>query len=226
MTGLVKLASIFSVIITFIFFCPCLKADTSLGPLTLYCQNIKPKFIAISKSIPNLNKSITVAFSVNQAGQIKEVQGSGDEFAQCSANTKKILLDKVIALKQLQIPPANTKYPFWLSVDLCNDLEEVCIQVKDLNWNAYMADMNNRIKKNWFAPVHSKDKTLTVTFKILLDGSISNLEIIKSAGLRTMDLSGLQAVNNAAPFKPLLDGVSDPIKIEFTFDYHCTAPHK
>jgi protein TonB len=47
--------------------------------------------------------------------------------------------------------------------------------------------------------------TLYIQFDIMKDGSLGNLELLKSSGYKILDDEALRAIRNAAPFQPLPD---------------------
>jgi TonB family protein len=83
-----------------------------------------------------------------------------------------------------------------------------------------MADLQRRIKRQWFPPKGNESKRVKVVFKVHRDGQMSNLRMLVSSGLTIADQAALKAVENAAPFRNLPDGAPDDVDIEFTFDYN------
>lgn len=91
---------------------------------------------------------------------------------------------------------------------------------KDVDFGPYMADLQRRIKRAWFPPKGNESKRVKVVFKVHRDGTMTNLRILVSSGLQIADQAATKAVEAAAPFRPLPDGASDDVDIEFTFDYN------
>lgn len=91
---------------------------------------------------------------------------------------------------------------------------------KDVDFGPYMADLQRRIKRQWFPPKGNESKRVKVVFKVHRDGQMSNLRMLVSSGLTIADQAALKAVENAAPFRNLPDGAPDDVDIEFTFDYN------
>jgi TonB family protein len=58
---------------------------------------------------------------------------------------------------------------------------------------------------------------LRLTFKIALDGELSDLQLEKSSGDEGVDWAALNAVREAAPFPHLPHFVDSGVNIEFTF---------
>jgi len=152
-----------------------LCANSSLGPLSQYCKKIKPLFIKISKSVPN-SDTITIELQVNSHGQVLQTQLS--KSSEGSKTNKEIVLQQVKHLKQLEAPPVGTSCPLWLSVDLCNQLDQVCVSVRDLDWKSYMEEVQKRVKQtsvkqHSFPTTSSARKVVTLFFKVHQDGNIS-----------------------------------------------------
>jgi TonB family protein len=91
---------------------------------------------------------------------------------------------------------------------------------QDPAYAPYRADLQRRIKRAWFPPRGFESKRVRVVFKVHKDGKMTNLRILISSGLQIADAAALKAVENAAPFRPLPDGIPNDVDIEFTFDYN------
>lgn len=84
---------------------------------------------------------------------------------------------------------------------------------------SYFDNVRNRLNRAWIAPKNcGNDTAATVRFTIHQNGTMSDL-VIKDLSERS-DLvnSGLKAVQNSAPFKPLPNGSPHQICVEYTFD--------
>lgn len=90
----------------------------------------------------------------------------------------------------------------------------------DVNWGPYMAELQRRIKMNWFPPAGTESKRVVVVFKILRDGSLTHLKVDKSSNSAIADQAALKAVEHAVPFRRLPEGADDDADIQFTFDYN------
>jgi TonB family protein len=93
----------------------------------------------------------------------------------------------------------------------------------DVDFGPYMADLQRRIKRQWFPPKGNESKRVVVVFKVHRDGQLSNLRLVTSSGVSIADKAALSAVENAAPFRQLPTGASDDVDIQFTFDYNVFA---
>ncbi len=90
----------------------------------------------------------------------------------------------------------------------------------DVDFGPYMADLQRRIKRAWFPPRGQESRRVVVVFKVHSQGELSDLRIDKSGGTAIADQAALQAVQNAAPFRPLPPGAPSVVDIQFTFDYN------
>jgi TonB family protein len=89
-----------------------------------------------------------------------------------------------------------------------------------------MADLQRRIKRAWFPPLGQESRPVTVLFKIHSQGELSDLRIENSSGVAIADQVALQAVTNAAPFRPLPEGSPNVVPVEFKFDYNTSTSGK
>ena len=90
----------------------------------------------------------------------------------------------------------------------------------DVDFGPYMADLQRRIKRQWFPPRGKETLRVRTIFKIDSDGAISKLQIDEGSGSKQADDAALEAVQNAAPFRPLPAGAPQVVDIQFTFDYN------
>jgi TonB family protein len=91
---------------------------------------------------------------------------------------------------------------------------------KDVDFGPYMADLQRRIKKQWYPPRGLETRRVVVIFKVRRDGDMRNLKIDKSSEIPAADAAALQAVESASPFRPLPAGSPKEVDIQFTFDYN------
>jgi TonB family protein len=99
-------------------------------------------------------------------------------------------------------------------------MDSVATKAGEPDFTRYMAELQRKIKRNWFPPRDAESRRITVQFKVALDGSMSGLRITKSSGIGIADQAALNAVQNAAPFASLPKNSPDAVDIEFTFDYN------
>jgi TonB family protein len=90
----------------------------------------------------------------------------------------------------------------------------------DLDFGPYAADLQRRIKRHWFPPKGNESKCVVVLFRIHKGGELSNLRLEYGCGTAIADKAALDAVQNAAPMRPLPDASPESVEIQFTFDYN------
>lgn len=88
----------------------------------------------------------------------------------------------------------------------------------------YVEAVRNRVSSNWLQstiePSISFAPRAIVTFQILRDGRIVNIQLLKSSGNSSVDLSAIRAVQNSTPVTPLPSEYSgSSVSVEFWFDF-------
>jgi TonB family protein len=89
----------------------------------------------------------------------------------------------------------------------------------------YVDAVQRRVSMNWlqatvdpgiqFAP------RVVVTFQIMRDGSIANIQVLRSSGNASVDMSEVRAIRASTPLQPLPGGYSGSyVNVEFWFDFH------
>lgn len=94
------------------------------------------------------------------------------------------------------------------------------IAAADVDFGPYMADMQRRVKRAWFPPKGNESKRVVMLWKIKKDGTVTDVKVDKSSGVKPADEAAVTAVKNASPFRPLPTGSPDVVDIQFTFDYN------
>jgi TonB family protein len=89
----------------------------------------------------------------------------------------------------------------------------------------YVASMRQRISSNWLlAPISSTILSAPrcyLTFEILRDGTINNVQITQSSGIPEVDRSALRAILASNPLPPLPpDYAGGSVNVQFYFDFH------
>ncbi len=69
-------------------------------------------------------------------------------------------------------------------------------------YDYYLDQMLGQIRQSWVRPPAEGIETL-ISFRVLRDGQIQEVEIRRSSGSRSFDLAALRAVHNASPLPPL-----------------------
>ena len=86
--------------------------------------------------------------------------------------------------------------------------------------NGYLVKVQRSIKAAW-KPSPGASNKVRVFFHVLSDGSIKDLKIKESAGIKANEQSALNAVRDAAPFEKFSgDGPCDNVTIDFELAYN------
>jgi TonB family protein len=74
----------------------------------------------------------------------------------------------------------------------------------DLNGDWYLAGVQGKIWSLWSQQVRAGTwQPFTVSFTINADGSVSDVKVVQSSGVFTLDLAAQRAISSAGPFGPL-----------------------
>jgi TonB family protein len=81
------------------------------------------------------------------------------------------------------------------------------IGLSNFPFTYYLQNLINRVSGNWFTSLVDPGITgsfqTIVYFRIHKTGQVSDLKIMDSSGIRSLDMSALRAIQNSAPFPPL-----------------------
>lgn len=89
----------------------------------------------------------------------------------------------------------------------------------------YVEAVQRRVSGNWLQstvdPSVSVAPRVVVTFTILRDGTVTNVQITQSSNNYSVDSSAVRAVRESSPLNPLPPGYSGSnVNVEFWFDFH------
>ncbi len=89
----------------------------------------------------------------------------------------------------------------------------------------YVASMRARISANWLLSTVSPNITsaprVYLTFQILRDGTVTEVQITQSSGIPEVDRSALRAILASNPLPPLPPEYSGgSVNVQFYFDFH------
>lgn len=90
----------------------------------------------------------------------------------------------------------------------------------DFDFGSYLAEVQKRIKKNWFPPRGAESLSVVLKFKVLKDGSATSIRLVRSSGVAAADDAAKTAITNGSPFPALPKSAGEDIDIKFTFDYN------
>ncbi len=106
-----------------------------------------------------------------------------------------------------------------------NDMEKeegetISLDTRDFRYASYFAHIKRRIQNAWIWPAEAQRNRgkLLLRFKLRENGTLEELRLIKSAGVRILDDLAMAAVTKAAPFEPFPEGL-DRKTITATFVY-------
>jgi protein TonB len=89
----------------------------------------------------------------------------------------------------------------------------------------YVEAVQRRISGNWLQstidPGISSAPRVIATFDILRDGTITNIQVTKSSGNQSVDMSEVRAIRESSPLDRLPPGYNgSKVSVEFWFDFH------
>jgi protein TonB len=88
----------------------------------------------------------------------------------------------------------------------------------------YVDAVRNRVSSNWLES--TVDPSLrwapraVVSFDILRNGAVANVQILQSSGNASVDASAMRAIQGSSPMQPLPNEYSgNKVSVEFWFDF-------
>jgi len=89
----------------------------------------------------------------------------------------------------------------------------------------YVEAVQRRVSSNWLQttvdPGISTAPRAVVTFDVLRDGSVANIQVIRSSGNNSVDTSAVRAIRASSPLDRLPGEYSgSKVSVEFWFDFH------
>lgn len=89
----------------------------------------------------------------------------------------------------------------------------------------YVQAVQRRISSNWLQstvdPSVVYAPRVIITFTILRDGTVANIQIQRSSNIYSVDTSAVRAVQSSSPLQPLPGGYSgSAVNVQFWFDFH------
>ena len=88
----------------------------------------------------------------------------------------------------------------------------------------YVDSVRRRISSNWLLssidPYVQWAPRVVVSFEILRNGTVVNLQVLRASGVASVDRSTVRAVRASSPLDRLpSDHVGDKVRVEFWFDF-------
>lgn len=205
-----------------------------------YSEGKTEKIKDIVKSIPSVKKELSPQPKIekSQAPPVKEeIEDKGIDIL-----AREEVLQEGIP-EQEEIPPQKEQIASipknLLRIPLYDDrlsnargFGEITFNVKKHEVAPYIIKMKKKIEEHWAPPVIFTYYGLTsgetvVQFKIMPDGSVNDLKVIREKGDESLKKSSLQAIMDASPFDPLPPQILTDEKylsITFTFYYIIDEP--
>ena len=101
--------------------------------------------------------------------------------------------------------------------------ETISLDTRDFRYASYFAHIKRRIQNAWIWPPEAQKYggKLLLRFKLRENGTLEEVRLIKSAGIRILDDLAMAAVTKAAPFEPIPVGLKRLMRksITATFVY-------
>ncbi len=155
------------------------------------------------------------------------------KFQEAVKPEKVLRVNKRIQKQTLEVPDNAIRFgqggkPSMTYSQFVNSAGEGGINVGQGNFGErygwYVGAVRNRISSNWLlstiSPSILSAPRLYMTFDILRDGTITNVEISQSSGISEVDRSALRAVLASNPLGPLPpEYAGDKVSVEFYFDF-------
>lgn len=93
------------------------------------------------------------------------------------------------------------------------------VQISDgINFQPYMDEMQARMKKTWKPADTSKSSKILASYKVMKNGEITDIKILKSDAGEENNKSVIDALNNVSPLPPLpMSFKGESVDVNFTF---------
>ncbi len=87
--------------------------------------------------------------------------------------------------------------------------ETISLDTRDFRYASYFAHIKRRIQNAWIWPAEAQKNRgeLLLRFKLRKNGTLEDVRLIRSAGVRILDDLAMAAVAKAAPFEPFPEGL-------------------
>jgi len=96
----------------------------------------------------------------------------------------------------------------------------------NVNWSAYMQQLEYKIKSNWTPPITDKSIKTVIRFTVGKNGDLLNIKLIQSSGIPLGDKIAMNAIKKALPCPLPNEYKGNSIPIDFTFDYNIVSDFK
>ncbi len=99
--------------------------------------------------------------------------------------------------------------------------DAISLDTRDFRYASYFAHIKRRIQNAWIWPVEAQKNRgeLLLRFKLRKNGTLEEVRLVRSAGVRILDDLAMAAVTKAAPFEPFPAGLErKPITATFVYE--------
>lgn len=91
-------------------------------------------------------------------------------------------------------------------------------KLQGVDYSPFLNNLQNRINGAWSRPWRAKFKPLKVSMKVMKDGEIANVRVLKSSGNKRADKLALKALRDVSPVSSLPPGAPAYANVEFIFE--------
>lgn len=88
-----------------------------------------------------------------------------------------------------------------------------------VDYSKFLKKLQKKIRSKWHPPQHDLNYKILLGFNVNTDGTVGDINILKSTNNYQCNFAAIKAVRDAAPFDSLPEDAKGPIPIEFDFDY-------
>ncbi|MDD9897890.1 MAG: energy transducer TonB [Candidatus Melainabacteria bacterium] len=88
-----------------------------------------------------------------------------------------------------------------------------------INFGPYMSALQRKVKMSWKPPRGTESNRIIAKFTINPDGTLSDLVLVQKSVFPDANIAAMEAITKSSPFGFLPEGATEPIEIEFSFDY-------
>jgi TonB family protein len=93
-------------------------------------------------------------------------------------------------------------------------------------YTAYLAVLKSKVLHHWHPTPEQAMQKIVVRFKVLADGKVTDMQVVRSSDDEELDALALKAVEDASPLPSLPKGGLKSLEVEFAFDNSAARHHK
>jgi len=159
--------------------------------------------------------------------EIKKVEVTKDDIV-IKKKEKKKIEKKVEPVKVEQpkveepvVKEENSKSVSSTSSQVMSNSKGIMLENKNFKFAYYTNTVIKKIRRYWqWSGSIERDKVVVVYFKILKDGTVSDVKIAESSKREDLDQNAIRAVQLSSPFAPLPSGYNeDYLGVYFAFNF-------